>query len=336
MFMLILGYSCLVANFGVQGFGAILFVILGVSFGLEVGNGYTNIGRHSISIMLIFIPFVIVHHSGILNTLLVGITSVIIIYFINIVGDACNRLRWRGTYLLGLTSTTIVACLACPIFFASLGTWEQSGALILFLGLLPLINAPFDWASLGLTRALLHRGLELGGWWPFLFALFDAVAAVAVISMLALIMVLIVQAFDALAVSGGGRAILSLDKLFDGIAAFPDAPEFWWVYAMLLSTMIPSLLNLMIGGASLVRGAPWLPSLLLPFIPEGKVVLRWDRHWIAAVLTAQVVIGVILGILAQVAVVVVMIEYFMPWIGTDLLGMAHLIAAFDLPAKLGL
>ena len=105
---------------------------------------------------------------------------------------------------------------------------------------------------------------------------------------------------------------------------------------MLLSTMIPSLLNLMIGGASLVRGAPWLPSLLLPFIPEGKVVLRWDRHWIAAVLTAQVVIGVILGILAQVAVVVVMIEYFMPWIGTDLLGMAHLIAAFDLPAKLGL
>ena len=32
------------------------------------------------------------------------------------------------------------------------------------------------------------------------------------------------------------------------------APEFWWVYAMLLSTMIPSLVNLMLGGASLVRG----------------------------------------------------------------------------------
>jgi hypothetical protein len=29
-----------------------------------------------------------------------------------------------------------------------------------------LLNAPFDWASLGLTRALLRRGLELGGWWP--------------------------------------------------------------------------------------------------------------------------------------------------------------------------
>jgi hypothetical protein len=34
---------------------------------------------------------------------------------------------------------------------------------LMFLGLLTLINAPFDWASLGLTRALLRRGLELGG-----------------------------------------------------------------------------------------------------------------------------------------------------------------------------
>ena len=42
------------------------------------------------------------------------------------------------------------------------------------VGLLTLLNAPFDWASLGLTRALLRRGLELGGWWPYLLALVDA------------------------------------------------------------------------------------------------------------------------------------------------------------------
>ena len=40
-------------------------------------------------------------------------------------------------------------------------TWQITGPLVLFLGLLSLLNAPFDWASLGLTRALLRRGLEL-------------------------------------------------------------------------------------------------------------------------------------------------------------------------------
>ena len=41
--------------------------------------------------------------------------------------------------------------------------------------------------------------------------------------------------------------ILRPDDLFDDIAAHPTAPEYWWVYALLFSTMIPSIINLMIG-----------------------------------------------------------------------------------------
>jgi hypothetical protein len=123
--------------------------------------------------------------------------------------------------------------------------------------------------------------------------------------------------------------------LFDGIAANPTAPEHWWLYALLLSTMIPSLVNLVIGGASLVRGLPGLPRLLLGFIPATGGVLRWDRHWIAAVLTAQVAAGAALGIVAQVFLVVVIIGYIMPWFGADLLAMARDVAAFNLPARVG-
>jgi hypothetical protein len=65
------------------------------------------------------------------------------------------------------------------------------------LGLLTLLNAPFDWASLGLTRALLRRGLELKGWWPFALAIVDALAAIVIIALLALTMVIGVQTFDA-------------------------------------------------------------------------------------------------------------------------------------------
>ena len=32
------------------------------------------------------------------------------------------------------------------------------------------------------------------------------------------------------------------------ITGHPSAPEYWWLYALLLSTMIPSLVNLVIGG----------------------------------------------------------------------------------------
>jgi hypothetical protein len=109
--------------------------------------------------------------------------------------------------------------------------------LLLFVGLLTLLNAPFDWASLGLTRALLRRGLELGGWWPYFLALVDAALAVVIIAALAFVMVIGVQTFDELAVHGGGKPVLPLDTLFDGIAKNPAAAEYWWAYAFLLSSM---------------------------------------------------------------------------------------------------
>jgi hypothetical protein len=122
---------------------------------------------------------------------------------------------------------------------------------------------------------------------------------------------------------------------FDGIAAHPSAPEYWWLYALLLSTMIPSLVNLVIGGTSLVRGVPGLPSLLLRFMPERGSVLKWDRHWIAALLTGQLATGAALGIAAQAFLVLVIIGYIMPWLGADLLGLAREVAVFNLPARVG-
>jgi hypothetical protein len=163
----------------------------------------------------------------------------------------------------------------------------------------------------------------------------DAAFAAVIIAALALIMVVGVQAFDALALHSGGAAVLPLEPLFKGIAEHPSAPEYWWIYALLLSTMIPSLVNLVIGGASLLRGLPGLPSLLLRFIPERGGVLKWDRYWIAAVLTTQVAAGAAFGIAAQAFLVVVIIGYVMPFFGLELLDMARDITAFNLPARVG-
>jgi hypothetical protein len=220
-----------------------------------------------------------------------------------------------------------------PALLSPLGTWGIAGPLLLFLGLLTLLNAPFDWASLGLTRALLRRGLELGGWWPYLLACVDAALAGVIIALLALTMVIGVQAFDELALHGGGKPVLPLDALFDGIAKHPAAPEYWWAYALLLSSMIPSLINLAIGGMAFTRGIPWLARLILNWIPEGKAVPEYKRQPAAIGLTVQMFAGAGLGIAAQAFLAWGLIFHLMPWIGLDLLDMARAVAAFDLPAR---
>lgn len=253
---------------------------------------------------------------------------------VSLASDTAANRGWQGVVL----SVFVVMMIMASVTAAKLSPlpgWEVAGPMLLFLGLLTLLNAPFDWVSLGLTRALLRRGLELGEWWPYALALVDAGLAAIIIAALALSMVLGVQAFDTLAAHAGGARVLPLEPLFTGIGAHPNAPEYWWLYALLLSTMIPSLVNLVIGGASLTRGLPGLPSLLLRKIPAQGNVLKWGRHWIATVLTAQLAAGAALGIAAQGLLVVLIIGYVMAFFGLELLDMAREVAAVNLPARAG-
>ena len=62
---------------------------------------------------------------------------------------------------------------------------------------------------------------------------------------------------------------------------------------------------------------------------------KFDRGWIATVLTAQVAAGAALGIAAQVFLVWVIIGHVMTFFGLVLLDMAQGIADFNLPARVG-
>jgi hypothetical protein len=260
------------------------------------------------------------------------VAAMVVVWAIDFVCEKPAKKQWLGLVLSIFFTAMIVVSVGAANVLANQDGWIDYSPLLLFLVVLALINAPFDWASLGLTRALLRRGLELAGWWPCLLALVDAVFAAVIVAMLAIAVVIGVQAFNEMAVHGGGAPLLPLDPLFDGIAANPTAPEYWWVYALLLTTMIPSLINLGIGGASLMRGLPGLTSLLQGYIPEAKTVPSFDRAWIAVVLALQVIGGVILGIVAQALIFVGVIVYVMPWFGPGLLDLARDVAVFDLPS----
>jgi hypothetical protein len=88
------------------------------------------------------------------------------------------------------------------------------------------------------------------------------------------------------------------------MTGWPWYSEYWRVYALLLTTVLPSMINLMIGGTSLLRRVLGLPRLILRKLPSGKAVPDFDRTWIALLLTLQIVAGAILGIAAQAILIV--------------------------------
>ena len=249
--------------------------------------------------------------------------------------DYATRNGWQARFQAGLISVLSISCILAPGFLATTPGWPLAGAWLLFLGLLTLLNAPFDWASLGVTRALLRRGLERERLWPYVYGLVDAALAAVVIVALTIVCVLGAQAFETMALYAGGQKarILPLEALFVSIRADPAEPANWWVYAMLLSTMIPSLVNLAIGGASLLRGFPWITARVLAHMPERRAPAALHRQWMTLVLTMQVFLGILLGIAAQAVLAFIVIGVMLPVLGRNLLDIAEGVASLQLPAR---
>jgi hypothetical protein len=78
-----------------------------------------------------------------------------------------------------------------------------------------------------------------------------------------------------------------------------------------------------------------LPALLLQNIPAQGNVPKFDRAWIATLLTVQIAAGAALGVAAQALLVVVILGYVMPFFGLELLDVARDVAALNFPARVG-
>ena len=234
-----------------------------------------------------------------------------------------QRRGWQAMFNVGFSLCLGLVCLAAPLGLAGNAAWDLTGPLLLFFGLLTLINAPFDWLSLGLTRGLLRLGLARRGAWPWWLALLDAFLATVLVGLLSAAMVLGIQAFDAMAVRGGGQAVLPLHTLLADMQARPAEPEFWWIYALLLSTLLPSAANAVVGCTSWLRSWPWLNDRLLRQMPDRvghkAETLVYRRISVAAWLTAQLAVGTLMGLLALGLWVWALLGGLMPWAGLNLL-----------------
>lgn len=148
--------------------------------------------------------------------------------------------------------------------------------LMVFFGLLPLANAPLDWASLGLTRWLLRVGRATGS------LVWEAAMSVVDLGFALLIMV-VLAAVTAAAVSlaneVGPGPVLPLGPLFEGLREAPGDFRNLWIYLMLFSTLLPTAVHVVAGLAAV--GVALIKQVLDVF-PQARNFLLADRKKKAA------------------------------------------------------
>ncbi|MEM1378120.1 MAG: hypothetical protein AAGG69_12110 [Pseudomonadota bacterium] len=148
------------------------------------------------------------------------------------------------TLLLALSMTAIVE--AVPLI-AITEEGAKGSYIVLFLGVFPLLNAVADFASIGLTRHLLRQGLERLTW---VNALKDFALGLGIFALLGCASITYLH----LVRPGDSEPLLNLADLFESLDNTPE--DNWWLFVMLFTTLIPTLLHAMIGLFTLVLRYP--------------------------------------------------------------------------------
>lgn len=329
--------ACIGLAFWVGGRGAATLVLLMFLVGREVGplSGMRRVAMVVAGASAaVSVPASLGQAVGIL-----AVASVLIGVSAGLPWLATWAARAIGSARFAAAAWAVLLVIATGAALFSTGSqlWTGWAPALLFLGVLTLVNAPFDWLSLGVTRALLRLGLEQGGPWPLLLAAADAVLAVLIVVALGAAMVVAVQAFDLVAICAGHQPLLPMTPLLDALSVDPAAVEHWWLHALLMSTLVPSGLNLCLACTSLMRSHRSVVTWLMRRLPESRgqgdaVLVR--SLTIATVLTAQWAVGVVAGLLALGLVIWVVIGLVMPAWGFGLLELMRALADANLPERL--
>jgi hypothetical protein len=129
--------------------------------------------------------------------------------------------------------------------------------MLVMTAIVPLINVPFDWLSVGFTRALLRRGCERNAPSPLWLGIADLIIGIVLMILLAATLILTLQSVDWLTARPDRPALIDVPARLIRLYQAPTAAENWWIYLTLFTTLIPSALNLVIGMCSLTT---WIYS----------------------------------------------------------------------------
>ena len=172
--------------------------------------------------------------------------------------------RGRGTLAYALLTTVLALALIGALTLLPWAKVNDAGrSIFLFLGLLPLVNAITDYASYAVTIWLVGLGLKTPGW-AFVMGLVDVAVALLIFALLGVLLVLVVAGANALA----SEPLFPLAPLFAGLRQDPWA--YIWVYAMLFSTLLPTLAHLVLAVFSMIA-LPFFVMVKMPLSGWIKV-----------------------------------------------------------------
>jgi len=230
-----------------------------------------------------------------------GVSLVFLFAFVNVAAVALPAFRasqknWFGAFWLVFWPIIVGLCYLLLWRAARLGAPQDRLLFLVMVGLVPLVNIPFDWASIGVTRALLRRGCEPDAPSPFLLGMADFGLGLLLLGLLAVALLTALLAADHVTARAGVAPLIDLSRLFHSLAVTPGNAANWWVYLTLFSTMLPSVLNCLIGAVSLISWS--LPSLrrwMLEVIPTlDQPGLGRTRNLVLLAFGAQVFFGTLL------------------------------------------
>ena len=149
--------------------------------------------------------------------------------------ERSSRPMARRLLFCGVLVALLIVAIKMPDDF---GAGQRSRAVFVMLTfcLLPLVNAVFDFASVGLTRYLLRLGLEQKrAAWP---AVLDGLGGIAIFFALGCTLI----AFVTFVVPADGVPLVDLTQLFADMRRAPG--DYIWLMVTLFSTLLPTLLHL--------------------------------------------------------------------------------------------
>ncbi|GJL76774.1 hypothetical protein [Nitrosomonas sp.] len=159
------------------------------------------------------------------------------------------------------------------IWLLNQGVDSRNFILVVFIVLLPLINAFMDWLSLGFTRGFLYaiRQRTHHGGIALLFVVLDVLLALAFLTAIVSLTILLLAVINAAAMHWSGQLFMDLQVLFDGLAKNPLSLDYSWIHFMMLSTLIPTLIHFTVAGAAAVMVFPnqWRESILQHWDERG-------------------------------------------------------------------
>ena len=230
------------------------------------------------------------------------------------------RMNRLGGFLIAVSILYFVAVFSIAYGAAGPDISRARFGLLIGLVLLPLVNAPFDWASIGLTRWLLRKNLATqSARLRLLYSAVDFFGAMALLVVLSVAAIIAIEGFNAAGRAGGMTApMVDLPTILGDIRADPYAGKHFWIYFALFSTLIPTVLHLAVYLASVLTvQIPLVRNWLVHAIDnrlEGSPV---TRKYVALVLALRWVVSGVLAL--TLAILVFVTAGNIPWLGGNLL-----------------